>query len=431
VRTITRTLALTAFLLGSAVFGQESPPTKPDNPAKDKKPSQLEELLGEALRGNPDVRVAEARFREAEAELNRARMLALQKVVAAQHNVDAANNAVKTAEAGIRLSEAKLQEAKVRLDRTTALQRMGTTSLEEVDQAKATALQAQADLEIAKAALQAAKADVARAQAQMPYLLGKAPGNAESLEAARQRDLERLLYAKQITAAQEALAGSLLKPEGQVAPPAGATADKLRKALDKPVNLRFDEAPLADVFTYLTEVSGVSLVNNTTSMENAKIRLTLAGPVPLGAAFQALEDTAGVQFAVRDYGILVVNKLPPSMMSVRTFWKGETTSEKPKPETPAKPKQSRTNPPKDSVEGAVTSIDEKSGMMLVTVGSDAGLQKGHTLEVYRKMGDKQFKYLGTVTVEEVQPTRSVGKFVRPPNGPAAVGDRVSSKFFVD
>jgi hypothetical protein len=431
VRTIIRVLALSAFLLGSAVLGQQPAQTKPEEPAKEKKPSQLEELLAEALRGNPDVRVAEAKFREAEAELNRARMLALQKVVAAQHNVEAANNGVKTAEAAVRLSEAKLAEAQVRFERASKLHKMGGISAEEVDQARAAVLQAQADLEIAKASLQAAKADVARAQAQMPYLLGKAPADSESLESARRRDIERLLYAKNIAAAQEALAGAVLKQEGQVAPPAGATADKLRKALDKAVSLEFNNAPLTEVFDYLTKMSGVSLVNRTTGMENVPVRLNLAGTVPLGAAFQALEDTVGIQFAVRDYGILVVNKLPEGMMSVRTFWKGEASSEKPKSETPAKPKQSRNNPPKESVEGTVTATEDKAGMLRLSVGSDAGLQIGNTLEVYRKMGDKQYKYLGTLNVLEVQPGQSVGKFVRPPNSPPAVGDRVSSKFFVD
>ena len=180
-RTITRLLALTAFLLGSAAFGQESAPPKPNDPAKDKKPSQLEEMLAEALRGNPDVRVAESKFHEAEAELNRARMLALQKVVVAQHNVEAATNGVKTAEASVRLSETKLDEAKkryARIERAAA-----GSSVEDINQARSVVVQAEADMEIAKANLQAAKADVARAQAQMPYLLGKAPANAEGQDA--------------------------------------------------------------------------------------------------------------------------------------------------------------------------------------------------------------------------------------------------------
>ena len=198
------------------------------------------------------------------------------------------------------------------------------------------------------------------------------------------------------------------------------------------MTLGLNEGTIQQYLDLMGDLSGVSLVNNATNMApNAKIHLKLNGSVPLGAVFQAVEDTTGYHFAVRDYGILAVDRVPTGVMPLRTFWKGETGSEKPKTETPAKPKQSRTNPPKDSVEGTVTATEEKSGMLQVSVGSDAGLQKGNTLEVYRKMGDKQYKYLGTLQVEEVQPTRSVGKFVRPPNVPPAVGDRVSSKFFVD
>src|SRR5436309_9636032 len=39
-----------------------------------KAPATLEELLAQALKANPDIRVAEAKLREAEAELNRTRL---------------------------------------------------------------------------------------------------------------------------------------------------------------------------------------------------------------------------------------------------------------------------------------------------------------------------------------------------------------------
>ena len=179
-RTTIRLLCLTVFLTGSAALGQQSgQPPKPQDPPKEKKPTQLEEWLSEALRNNPDIRVAEAKYREAEAELNRARMLAVQKVVTAQHNVDAANNGVKTAEASVRLSEVKLEEAKLRYARIEKLRASGGVAAEEVDQARAAVSQAQADVEIARANLQAAKADVARAQApRCPTCSSRAPANA-------------------------------------------------------------------------------------------------------------------------------------------------------------------------------------------------------------------------------------------------------------
>src|SRR5439155_11675590 len=79
-------------------------------PAGDKKPSEppkppaapekltLEELLNRALKDNPDVRVGEAKLREAEAELSRTRLQVAQKVIAAQAALDAARKTVEAAE---------------------------------------------------------------------------------------------------------------------------------------------------------------------------------------------------------------------------------------------------------------------------------------------------------------------------------------------
>src|SRR5947208_69846 len=55
---------------------QQPSPTRPELPKR----SQLEQMLTEALLNNPDIRVAEAKLREAEAELNRVRLQTLQKL---------------------------------------------------------------------------------------------------------------------------------------------------------------------------------------------------------------------------------------------------------------------------------------------------------------------------------------------------------------
>jgi chromosome segregation ATPase len=83
------------------------------------------------------------------------------------------------------------------------------------------------------------------------------------------------------------------------------------------------------------------------------------------------------------------------------------------------------NPPKDPVEGEVKDIDEASGLLTVSLGSDTGLEKGHTLEVYRLQPAP--KYLGTVRVVEVAPSKAVVKFVGKPLAPPEKGDKVASK----
>src|SRR5438270_13980694 len=64
------------------------------------KPPTLEDLLAKAAKDNPDIRVAESKLREAEAELNRARLMATQKVVKAYHAIAAHKLLVAQAQAG-------------------------------------------------------------------------------------------------------------------------------------------------------------------------------------------------------------------------------------------------------------------------------------------------------------------------------------------
>src|SRR5262249_49568033 len=121
---------------------------KPTEKKAEPKKSALEEMLEQALRHNPDIQVAEAKLREAEAELNRTRLLVAQKVVALQANLDAARSNVAVAESRYkRVQELNKGERAV--------------SAEEVMNAAA--------------ALQQAKAELAKLESETPYLTGKSP----------------------------------------------------------------------------------------------------------------------------------------------------------------------------------------------------------------------------------------------------------------
>lgn len=317
-------LALLALLLGGTVLGQSPPgPGDGKKPAEEKKPSQLEELIAQALRDNPDVRVAEAKVREAEAELNRARLLAIQKVVAHQHTIDTLMAGVKTAEANYEAARAALQAAEADLQRAAELFKKGAATQEEVNLARAKVEQARAAVRIAQAALQAAKADLAKAQAELPYLLGKGSkedAHAEAVKSALEwlkanqaRDKERYSYLRALADAQR-----VWETRQQ---PQGTVAEKVRKALDAPINLKVEEQSLGEVLEYLGHRMDVPIVDTLPRDLKAK-KLTLRlDKITLGAAFQLLEDVAGVQFAVRDYGILVSDKLPSGVTRLHDFWK--------------------------------------------------------------------------------------------------------------
>jgi hypothetical protein len=86
------------------------------------------------------------------------------------------------------------------------------------------------------------------------------------------------------------------------------------------------------------------------------------------------------------------------------------------------------NPPPENVEGLVKNTDS-SGLMTITIGSDAGLAKGHTLELFRlnPSAPTQSKYLGTVRILEADHHQAVVQPVGRLSAPAQAGDRVASR----
>jgi hypothetical protein len=86
------------------------------------------------------------------------------------------------------------------------------------------------------------------------------------------------------------------------------------------------------------------------------------------------------------------------------------------------------NPPATYVKGIIEKVDgtDKS-LVQISVGSDAGLEQGHTLEVYRLR--PQPEYLGQVRILEVDPQKAVGRLMRNPYGSSIAprpGDEVAS-----
>jgi hypothetical protein len=126
----------------------------------------------------------------------------------------------------------------------------------------------------------------------------------------------------------------------------------------------------------------------------------------------------GVRFVVREYGILVVdgaNACPGCFARA-----GFPPQQRPGPDEYRGRAQ---NPPAAKVDGTVKQVDAATGLVTISIGSDAGLEKGHTLEVYRL---SPARYLGTLTVLEVQPTQAVGR-VKGGKDAVQVGDRIASR----
>jgi hypothetical protein len=83
-------------------------------------------------------------------------------------------------------------------------------------------------------------------------------------------------------------------------------------------------------------------------------------------------------------------------------------------------------PPQEDVEGVVTEIDARSGLVTVSIGSDHGLAKGNTLEVFRLKPRPE--YVGMITILDTHFHESVARPVAPLRaGQIQKGDMVASR----
>jgi hypothetical protein len=303
--------------------------------------SSFEVLIGEALKKNPDIRVAESKLREAEAELNRARLLVTQKVVALQRDIT--------------LQRAALEEANAHLDGARRVYATGAMSMQEIKSAEVN--------------LQKIKADLARLEAELPYLLGigggvsatftdgmlllnripaeyyrytlKANPPAQDSKKAPKEE-ERKLYDLELEHAYRAL--NIRQVQSNLP---GGTADKIRKALDimTPPDFTFTQTPPKDILDYLQQhAKGINIVEQIRLDKLPPVTIRLKEPVPVGAIFQFLEDTYGWRFVVREYGIVLAepSRLPPGAVFLQDFWRnrpGQITTTSTTSSPPAKVQQ--------------------------------------------------------------------------------------------
>ena len=239
--------------------------------------ASIEEMVGQALKSNPDIRLAENKLRDDEADLARTRLRVMQRIIALHHALQAQR------------AEVDRDRAKVKrvgnLVRSNALQR---SALEE----------AQQDLNRARSRYQ-------ELLAELPYLLGKsAQGLAE--EAVR----TEIQIGKRSRA--EVIRGPM--------------ATRIRKALDRPIKVDYKEVTLKGLLRDLTSsAAGLPLQVNLAlaDLDEVKFGMRL-GEVPLGSALLALQDTfPGLRVVARNYGILITweHQVPFGAVRLFDFWK--------------------------------------------------------------------------------------------------------------
>jgi len=82
------------------------------------------------------------------------------------------------------------------------------------------------------------------------------------------------------------------------------------------------------------------------------------------------------------------------------------------------------NPPPMNVEGVITETTPRGDLVRISIGSDAGLVKGHTLDVFRLKPTPQ--YLGQIRLTDVRAAEAVGQPVDRLKSPVQKGDLVAN-----
>jgi hypothetical protein len=276
------------------------------------KPLSLDEEMARSLRDNPDIRVAEAKVRDAQAELNRVRLQVAQKVTTGHRALEAQRKSAATTERAFQ--------------RAARLRKQGSSTDEEI--------------EVADEALARARGKLAELEAEMSYLLGQAPGSStvkSPSEAGRQLSLQADLMPSTKDGDLRALAAeSLLRANENVqkapSPPRGMAGEKLRRALEAVTSVRFDDEPLLDVLDQVQASSGIAIVKGP-SLPDAGVTLQFSAQ-PWGQVLQALEDVVPkLAFVPREYGLLATSRdsLPPGTLDLQAFLKESAAAEKPAP----------------------------------------------------------------------------------------------------
>jgi hypothetical protein len=254
--------------------------------------SRLEDMLADALKNNPDIRVASARMAEAEAEVNRVRMQVLQRVLVLTQEIDAMRKSVEDSEQLV----AELQKQ----------YEAGNAPFASVAQARSQ--------------LVTAKAKLAADEAELPYLLGKSPPGATAGMYGRISGSGSAIFPE-----EQVLRGELATTEArlELAKVQGSQAERIRKGLQTSIKVDYKDATFDDILKDLSKkVEGLSFRNLfDRGAGTKKINLQFEEALPVSAMLQALADETGCHFFVREYGIVAVsgNNQPRGAISVQEF----------------------------------------------------------------------------------------------------------------
>jgi hypothetical protein len=258
-----------------------------------KERASLDELMALAVRNNGDIRVAESKVRQAEAEFYRTRTAVLNKIAVLQQE--------------IRARAAAADEAAARYQRDVQLAK------------NANAISA-AEVSASRSAMTKFMADLAVAQAELDGLVGKHAEKAGEAD----RLFKMGVLPMGVHLVPPGAKGGLMLPSGPASTVPAPLAEKLRKALNAPVKPGdIGQVSAADVIKLLRDATKGANVLGPTKDSGVNPLLHLPESIPVGAFYQWAEDQFGWRFVVRDYGIVAMdrNDITLGAVLLLEFWR--------------------------------------------------------------------------------------------------------------
>jgi hypothetical protein len=310
---VRRLIPLTALLMSAGLLLAQQPGSKEspkkDTPAKKEPakpaPGGLEDTLEKSLRNSADIKAAEAKVRDAEAELNRVRHQVLAKATALHNDLNQAKRMLRLAEDIV----ARLAEGVKR----------GTTTPEALLTAQTGVEKHRGEVEKLESDLKSLRGEFAIKSATVGSFAFTPDGTI------LYGSTESALLIDSKTGELGGISSWLVAGTAKAPAVQAPMMDRIKKLLEQQVELEIGGETMDKAMQFLLQAAKSDIPLRYLPPDQDVHIHPLKGKLSVGAWMQAIEDSnPSVRIVIRDYGLLLTtsDRVPDGALRVQDLWKG-------------------------------------------------------------------------------------------------------------